>query len=272
MKTILNLTVLGALACPIYAVDGVVLINQSNALAGNVTPGDAPGFPVTISAPGSYRLSGNLTVPDANTTAIEITAANNDVNIDLNGFSIIGPVSCRGTCSPSGSGDGIRGLIPLAGQAISRLSVFNGSIQGMGHDGINLASTASVEKVRVTSNGSNGIELPAFETFVYSCGAVGNGANGIIAGNVRDSVASGNAADGIQTGRTAIGNDASNNRGNGISGFGAIVNNSTVANSLAGITSSCPSTTVANFASSNAAGDIAVSGQGCTRANNSPAP
>src|SRR5438128_5729077 len=75
------------LSCNIYAVDGVVLIDQNRALAGSVTFGDAPGFPVTLSQPGSYRLSGNLTVPDANTTAIEVTA--NNVTIDLNGFSIL---------------------------------------------------------------------------------------------------------------------------------------------------------------------------------------
>src|SRR5436190_10630805 len=99
---------LAGLSCNMYAVDGIVLIDQNRALAGGVTPGDAPGFPVTISLAGSYRLSGNLTVPDANTTAINITADN--VTIDLNGFSIIGPVVCTpiGTpvtsCSPSGSG------------------------------------------------------------------------------------------------------------------------------------------------------------------------
>src|SRR5882724_6466568 len=97
------------IALPTYAVDGVVLINQAAALAGNVTPGDMPGFPVTISAPGSYRLSGNLTVPNANTTAIELTADN--VSIDLNGFSNIGPVVCSGvpvtSCGPTGTGSGI---------------------------------------------------------------------------------------------------------------------------------------------------------------------
>src|SRR5438046_162421 len=41
-----------------YASDGVVEINQARALAGGVTRGDAPGFPVTISQPGSYRLTG----------------------------------------------------------------------------------------------------------------------------------------------------------------------------------------------------------------------
>ena len=51
-------------------------------MAGNVTPGDTPGFPVTISKAGSYRLSGNLTVPNKDTTAILIVA--DDVTLDLN--------------------------------------------------------------------------------------------------------------------------------------------------------------------------------------------
>src|SRR2546428_10232429 len=83
---------LAGLSCNMYAVDGVVLIDQNRALAGGVTPGDAPGFPVTLSVAGSYRLSGNLTVPDANTSAIQVTADN--VTIDLNGFTILGPVVC----------------------------------------------------------------------------------------------------------------------------------------------------------------------------------
>ena len=53
---------LAAISSSLYAVDGIVLIDQNRALAGNVTPGDAPGFPVTLSQPGSYRLSGNLRV------------------------------------------------------------------------------------------------------------------------------------------------------------------------------------------------------------------
>src|SRR4030088_445528 len=100
---------LAAISNSLYAVDGVILIDQNRALAGNVTPGDAPGFPVTISLPGSYRLSGNLTVPDANTTAIDVTTDN--VTIDLNGFSIIGPTVCSGepvtACNPFGGGIGV---------------------------------------------------------------------------------------------------------------------------------------------------------------------
>src|SRR5262245_61882258 len=93
-----------------YAVDGVVLIDQDRALAGNVTFGDAPGFPVTISQSGSYRLSGNLTVANADTTVIQITA--DSVTLDLNGFSIIGPAICVAgpatTCLAAGKGIGVQ--------------------------------------------------------------------------------------------------------------------------------------------------------------------
>src|SRR5437016_7141953 len=83
---------LGGVAMPTWAIDGVILIDQNKAMAGNVTPGDTPGFPVTITLPGSYRLAGNLTVPDANTSGIVIAA--DHVTIDLNGFAILGPVDC----------------------------------------------------------------------------------------------------------------------------------------------------------------------------------
>jgi hypothetical protein len=86
------------IAVPANAVSGVVYINQASAIAGNVTPGGAPGFPVTISLSGSYKLSGNLRVSDPNKTAIEITADN--VNLDLNGFTIQGPCPTREQCPP----------------------------------------------------------------------------------------------------------------------------------------------------------------------------
>lgn len=77
--------ILAGLPGSAFAVDGVVLIDQNRALAGSVTAGDTPGFPISITQPGSYRLSGNLTAP-ANTSAINITA--NNVALDLNGFTV----------------------------------------------------------------------------------------------------------------------------------------------------------------------------------------
>jgi hypothetical protein len=64
----------------------VVLITQAKAMAGDVTPGDAPGFPVSITRPGSYRLTTNLRTSSG--PAVEIVADN--VSLNLNGFSIIG--------------------------------------------------------------------------------------------------------------------------------------------------------------------------------------
>src|SRR5215208_2216353 len=47
-------------AAPAIAADGPIVITQAKALAGNVTPGDTPGFPVTLSRAGSYILGSNL--------------------------------------------------------------------------------------------------------------------------------------------------------------------------------------------------------------------
>jgi len=77
------------------AVDGVLLINQSNAIAGNVTPGDTPGFPVSINLPGIYKLSSNLVVPNENTTAIQINV--NNVTSISTGSPSSGQTSARRT-------------------------------------------------------------------------------------------------------------------------------------------------------------------------------
>ncbi len=75
------------LARPAFAVDGVIEINQARATAGSVTAGDTPGFPVSINATGSYRLTGDLNVP-AGLDGIDVNS--DDVTLDLNGFNIVG--------------------------------------------------------------------------------------------------------------------------------------------------------------------------------------
>ena len=175
------------------AVDGVVLIDQNRALAGNVTPGDAPGFPVTISRPGSYRLSGNLTVPDIDTNAIEVLADN--VALDLNGFSIIGPAVCStDPASPAvceGSGKGIGVFYVFAGEINHKgnLTVSNGTITGMGDGGIAAGVNSYIEKVRAIGNRRVGIAVNS--GVVINNIASGNGVVGIL---VEDGVVTGNAA------------------------------------------------------------------------------
>jgi hypothetical protein len=141
-------------ALPAFAIDGVILIDQGKALAGSVTPGDAPGFPITISRPGSYRLASNLTVADVNTSAIQIAADN--VTLDLNGFAILGPVDCSSGCTSFGSGSGVQ----TSAQPHFNITIRNGTIQGMGSHGIELTGDSNlVEQVAARGNGNGGISL-----------------------------------------------------------------------------------------------------------------
>jgi hypothetical protein len=121
-----------------YAVDGVILIDQNKAIAGSVTPGDAPGFPVTISQPGSYRLSSNLTVTNQATRAIQINA--NNVSLDLNGFSIIGPGIFPTEMAING--DGRKGVRIFNG-------VISGFTQGIGFVGA--AELVTLERLTINT-------------------------------------------------------------------------------------------------------------------------
>jgi hypothetical protein len=204
-----------AAAPPALAVDGTKLIDQARAMAGALTPGDAAGFPVTISMSGSYRLSGNLTVPGPDTTAIEITADN--VALDLNGFAILGP----GTY---GSGIGIR-------STRDNIVVRNGTVRGMGNDGIRLGESSSghlLADLQVQENGGNGMWIGSA---TVRGNVVGNNGihgiwmqNGIVSGNdVRDNGAGGIVAERV----TATGNTLQSNGVCGISVFAGLVSGNT---------------------------------------------
>lgn len=129
-----------------HAGDGVIEINQTKALAGNVTPGDTPGFPVLLTQSGSYRLTSSLTVPAGGTGII---VNNFDTTIDLGGFTIEGTYTC---CAASGSGSGIQSVV-------SRIKIASGNITGFGLHGIQLGGFSHVEGVLVRQVGGNGIEL-----------------------------------------------------------------------------------------------------------------
>ncbi|MFT7723951.1 MAG: hypothetical protein QM788_14165 [Roseateles sp.] len=107
-----------------------VTIDQNKAMAGNVTPGDTPGFPVTINQPGSYKLTGNLTVPPG-VDGILVKAEN--VTLDLNGFTIRGATTCTMpsngysvTCSSPSHHAGV--VVNSSSEAES--VVRNGTVQG----------------------------------------------------------------------------------------------------------------------------------------------
>ncbi len=188
-----------------FAVDGVTLINQATSTNG--LPGCAhAGFPIAICKSGSYRLSGDLTIASVDTDAIDIRA--NDVTLDLNGFSIVGPVTCQpGTypivCSNRGQGIGV-----LAGDLYpgNNVTLRNGNIRGMGAGGVLLYGTGNlVDSVHVEwSGGGTGVGLAPgiFVLFgvVSHCSATANVGAGIagITVNINFSTSSYNGAYGFQ--------------------------------------------------------------------------
>ncbi len=77
------------LALPALAGDGVLEINQTCAVQTGCFAGDTAGFPVTVTQPGSYVLTENLSIPPAaGPNAVHLSAS--EVTLDLNGFTITG--------------------------------------------------------------------------------------------------------------------------------------------------------------------------------------
>ena len=179
------------LAGSAWAVDGVVLIDQNKALAGNVTPGDAPGFPVTITQPGSYRLSGNLVVPNEFTTGIVVTAS--AVSIDLNGFGIFGPG--RPSNDTLFVGVGITDSNSDLNQ--TNIAIRNGTIAGMGGSGI-IITGGGGEIMNVRSHNNAGVGISVGEGYLVSGNTVSFNRFGLWAGSA--SVVRGNVVRGISRG------------------------------------------------------------------------
>lgn len=156
----LHLAALGSLllSSPATAVDGVIEINQARAEAGGVTASDTPGFPVTLDAAGSYRLTGNLTNPSQTVNTIEMRASL--ISLDLNGFTIGGPAVCAfgalgTTCNSFGTAVLIEGTngCPFGDE------VRNGTLYGSPNDGLRLCASARVDNVQVLGAFGTGIKV-----------------------------------------------------------------------------------------------------------------
>ena len=136
------LFVIGA-AQSINAMETVVTLNQDKAIKGSVTPGDVPGFPITITLPGRYVLTSNLYPKGEG--GIEIWAY--DVTIDFNGFILHGEFQGR---------QGIRAAIG------NTVKVMNGVIAGFQRVAIIGGHSWVIENMRISANGGAGIWLLDF--------------------------------------------------------------------------------------------------------------
>src|SRR5579872_5388451 len=152
--------------------------------------------PFTISAPGSYYLTGNLSVTGGNAISINT----NNVTLDLNGFTI---------SSTAASANGSAILINAGTNTpISNLRIFNGHISsgvtnnsgvfngsGFGN-GITSPATATlpvvnglVRDVSVGGCLNFGINLIGYGTTIEFCTVQGAGHTGLAANNVLHSSA-----------------------------------------------------------------------------------
>ena len=184
-------------------------IDQNKALAGNITPGDAAGFPITLSLPGSYKLTSNLVVP-AFTRGVLIQA--DGVTLDLNGFSISGPVTCNAAVSPPCSvpaGNTQHGVLSSGAATV----IHSGSIRGFAGSGIVITEPGGgvVQDMLLANNSASGLAIESIGGPFSASGvrivrttAVQNGGSGFaVQGqptakfNFDTSIASANAMDGF---------------------------------------------------------------------------
>jgi hypothetical protein len=215
---------------PAAAIDGEVLITHAKALAGNVTAGDAPDYPVTLTAPGSYKLSSNLS-PGPGLDGIVVTAP--DVTINLNGRRISG--------GPAGGPNNAR--FGIWGQG-DRLTIKNGTIGGFTTAGISAAGRhyLIVEDLRVINSGSGINNIQGSYSRMVNITVGTNVRSGVYCGicHIEGSVISGNGDYGINMASgTVLGNTIAGNGKFGIltsgervrTGFG---NNTIVSNNAGG--------------------------------------
>jgi hypothetical protein len=191
-----------------------------------VTPGDAPGFPISITVSGSYKLSGNLTVPNENTTAIDITNGVATATIDMNGFSINGPTVCDisipTVCAPVASGSSIFDPgVGIRSGATQALSIRNGAIVGMGRYAIFVfgAPVVHVDAIQVRHTGLGGILIGSGSVVNSEISRTGGIAVSLNQGLVKGNYINRNADDGVaSTGFpiTVVDNTIGQNGGAGI--------------------------------------------------------
>jgi hypothetical protein len=160
------------------------------------------GFPIPISAPGSYRLAQNITgCPGV--SGISIGASN--VTLDLGGFAIIG----------TGGGTGI-----TLSAAFSQITVTNGSITDWGTGAMEFAAASDAQISRIEAR-ANGPVAGA------GTGQIRLGSNSILEDCV---VTLGVAAQGVTITGSGSGIDGCNVSNNGYQGIMSLGMNNRISN------------------------------------------
>ena len=196
-------------------------LDHAQALRGDVTPGDAPGYPIAINEPGSYRLTSDLVVP-AHADGIVVTAPH--VTLDLNGHTVIGPVRCvHSAASRKVECNWLVEPSPRAGintVAAPHSVIRNGTVTGFAGMGIHHGEAAVIENMEVSANAGAGVAGSGHANGGVVRGVLvrHNGGSGIVCDDmaIERSTFADNGGTGVECQRAAISDSVS--RGNG--GFG----------------------------------------------------
>ncbi|QBB70178.1 right-handed parallel beta-helix repeat-containing protein [Pseudolysobacter antarcticus] len=140
---------------------GALEINQDCAAVGCFA-GDTPGFPVTITQPGSYILTSDLLTTDVNMDAIDVSVSS--VDLDLNGHTLNGGGTCTGTpvtaCSGFAGTSGISAIIGPNTPVV--IHIHNGTVHGFSNFGIVVGAAADgtlIDHISAYENGNSGVAI-----------------------------------------------------------------------------------------------------------------
>jgi hypothetical protein len=188
--SLFGVVVLALVPASVFAVDGEVLINQATVLAQG-------GFPLHITQPGSYKLSGDLNVTGFSGISIE----SGSVTLDLNGFTV--------------SGASVAGIVTRGAQV--NITVRNGTVTNtFTGPAIDLQGSGLLADIEASAT-YGGISVDGF--VVVRCVSRGNFAPGFTATNstISDSIARGNVTGGFAVTDSVVSHSTAS--GNGGSGF-----------------------------------------------------
>lgn len=151
LRSLLSGAAVGGMLAPLpaSATDGVIEINQPEALAGGINGSlvdDPPGFPVAITQSGSYRLTSNLVVTGSE-DAISISDTAPYTTLDLNGFAVLGNVQ-----APPGVG--------IAADTASHVTVKNGAVVNF-DSGLDMGPEARIDGLVVDQCLGDGLIMKA---------------------------------------------------------------------------------------------------------------
>ena len=227
-----KLFILAFLLCALSLISDYAIADFYVIAGGRRVGTEIKSLPYTISSPGFYYITKDLTATA--TTGITVTA--DHVTLDLMGFGLIG--------SGSGTYDGV------FMSARTNVEIRNGTIRNFGQYGIRGSFGGKghrIINIRVEGNGSYGVMLLGYSHLVKGCTALGTVSyDGIY----------------VADGATITGNTCYNNQRNGIiTGGGATITGNTCYNNQSrGIHAGIGSTVTGNTCYDNTGYGISLAG------------